>query len=187
MSKRSVCVLLSAMVSLQGCGAILFPTQQEVPVECPTVATASFRVPSVGTSARSGAALKLDRRNDYTVEVQAPGHATQTVRVESEISIWRVATSIVLNGGHGIFTLFITTVIGCFADARAGAWQVLEPTELVVELSPDGSAPPAQQQAGATTSSWPTASPSPSGFCESCGARAGGTDFCTACGARLRR
>jgi hypothetical protein len=183
-SKRSVCVLLSAMVSLQGCGAILFPTQQEVPVECPTVATASFRVPSAGTSARSGAALKLDRRKDYTVEVQAPGHATQTVRVESELSISRAIVSIVLNGSHGIFTLFITTFIGCFADIRAGAWQVLEPTELVVELTADGSPPPAP---AATTSSWPTASPTPSGFCESCGARAGSTDFCTSCGARVRR
>lgn len=184
MSKRSVCLLLSVMVSLQGCGAILFPTNQEVPVDCPTAPSASFRVPSAGTSARSGAVLKLDRRNDYTVEVVAPGHATRTVRVESEISVWRVATSIVLNGGHGLFTLFITTVIGCFADARAGAWQVLEPSELLVELTPDGS--PAAAQATATSSSWPTAAPSPSGFCESCGARVADTDFCTSCGARVR-
>ena len=98
MPKRSMCLLLSALASLQGCGAILFPTIQEVPVECPNVATASFRVPSAGTSARSGAALKLDRRNDYTVEVQAPGHATQTVRVQSELSISRAIASIVLNG-----------------------------------------------------------------------------------------
>lgn len=185
MFKRSACLLLCVAIPMQGCGAILFPTQQEVPVECPNVGTANFRVASAGTSARSGASLKLDRRNDYTVEVVAPGHAPQTVRVESEISVWRMATSILLNGSHGLFTLFITTVIGCFADVRAGAWQVLEPTELVVELTADGSAPPPQPAAAA--SSWPTASPSPSGFCENCGARAGSTAFCTACGARLRR
>jgi len=165
-----------------GCGLILFPQVQEVPVECPTEPTASFAVPTEGTSARSGAVLRLDRRKDYTVHVRAEGYLPTQVRIESEFSVGRIVTSVVLNGGHGIFTLFISTVLGCFADFRAGAWQVLEPTELSVDLVPDGSAPVAT----APAASWPTASPSPSGFCESCGTRIGSTSFCTSCGARVR-
>ncbi len=171
------------VATASGCGLILFPQVQEVPVECLTEPTASFAVPTEGTSARSGAVLRLDRRKDYTVHVRAEGYLPAQVRIESEFSVGRIVTSVVLNGGHGIFTLFISTVLGCFADFRAGAWQVLEPTDLSVELAPDPSAPaPARQ--GQASASWPTTAPSPSGFCRSCGASAGSTTFCTSCGAR---
>lgn len=181
MNRRVVCVLLAVCVaSSSGCGSILFPQMQEVPVECTNVPTASFAAPAVGTGCRSGQVLRLDRRKDVTVEIKAQGYHAQTVKIVSEVSVARAITSILLNGSHGIFTLFITTVVGVAADIKSGAWQVLEPTELIVELTSDGSTP------AATQASWPTTTPSPSAYCQSCGARAGSTAFCTSCGARAR-
>lgn len=181
MLKRVLALVLCVPVALPGCGSILFPQQQEVPTDCTNVATASFAVPAAGTSVRSGQPLRLDRRKDHTVEVRAEGYDTQTVRVQSQVSVARAAVSILLNGGHGLFTLFITTFIGVFADIRSGAWQVLEPTELQVQLYRPGEGPPPH-----ATAAWPTTTPSPSAFCPSCGARAGDTTFCTGCGARQR-
>ncbi|MCO5170079.1 MAG: hypothetical protein M9894_27415 [Planctomycetes bacterium] len=169
---------------LQGCGAILFPTQQEVPVDCTNVAVASFSVPAAGSGCRSGQVLRLDRRKDHAMEVRAEGYEVQTVRIVSEFSIGRAIASVLLNGSHGIFTLFITTVIGIGADIKAGAWQVLVPTEVKVELYRPGQGPSPTAQAGETT--WPAASPSPSTYCSSCGVRAGTSAFCTSCGARIR-
>lgn len=184
MLKRPLCCVLALAVTLQGCGAILFPTQQEVPANCGNVATASFSVPAAGAGCRSGQILRLDRRKDYVVEVKSEGYETQTVKVVSEFSLGRAIASVLLNGSHGLFTLFITTVIGIGADIKAGAWQVLEPTELNVELYRPGQGPPPTAQATDTT--WPVASPSPSTFCSSCGARAGRSTYCPSCGARVR-
>lgn len=186
MPKRPLSLLLLCLLlSTQGCGAILFRTQQKVPMQCINVPTAQFTVEGQGM-ARSGEVLPLDRREDHVVEVTADGYATQTVRLVSEVSIWRGAISVVLNGGHGFFTFFVSTVLGIPVDIAAGAWEVLEPTRVRVELVPDGSAPVATgpTQPPPPRPTQPTSSTTT--FCPSCGTRAGTTTFCTSCGARLR-
>ncbi len=184
LARRVLCVLLAVcVIATPGCGAILFPVDMDVEVNCTNVPNALFSAPKRGTAVRSGNALSLDRREDYRIVVTAPGYVTQEVLIEGKVSLWRAAVSVVLNGGHGMFTLFISTVIGVGVDLKQGAWMCLEDTPVVVELVPGEGGPPS-----ATTQSPPTtATSTPSTSCESCGARAGSSNFCTSCGARVRR
>ncbi len=180
LARRVLCVLLAVcVIATPGCGAILFPVDMDVEVHCTNVPNALFSAPKRGAAVRSGNALSLDRREDYKIVVTAPGYLTQEVFIEGELSVWRAAVSVVLNGGHGLFTLFISTVVGVGVDLKQGAWMCLEHTPIVVELVPgEGGPPPATAQSPSST---------PSTFCESCGARAGTSNFCTSCGARVRR
>lgn len=183
---RPTCVLLVATSALSGCMSILCPTQQQVPTECVNVPNAGFSVPADGVGCRGGQVMRLDRRKDHLVEVKAEGYETRTVRLVSEGSVLRAVFSVVLNGLIATPTLWIATPFLVGIDIRSGSWSVLEPGELTVELYRPGQGPPVEAQGGASASSWPAASPSPSGFCASCGARVGDTSFCTGCGARVR-
>lgn len=185
MSRRSSCraaVVLVTLAVVPGCGSVLFSPIQAVPFSCVNVPNAGFSAPSVGAGCRSGQSMRLDRRNDLVVEAKADGYESQTIRIVSEVSVWRAAVSILLNGLVSTPTLWIATPFLCAIDIRGGAWQVLEPGEVSVELAGPGPA----ASTSPSTSTWPTANPAPSAFCQSCGARAGTTNFCTSCGARVR-
>lgn len=137
---RALCLASALLAS--GCGAVLFRTYQEVPVECTNAPAATFAVPAEGIAVGSGGVLRLDRRRHHTVVVAAPGHVTRRVELVSTVSAARVGTSMVLNVAPGYFTLFVSTLVGCVVDLEQGAWVVLEPTELTVELEPAPSTRP---------------------------------------------
>lgn len=182
--RRALCAAL-VLAAVPGCGSVLFAPYQEVRPICTNVPTAGFSAPAVGAGCRSGQVMRLDRREDHVVEAKADGYEPLTVRLESQVSVFRAAVSIVLNGLIATPTLWIATPFLCAIDIKAGAWQVLEPGEVVVDLYRPGEGPP-PAATGASASSWPTTSPTPSSFCPSCGARAGSTKYCTSCGARVR-
>lgn len=175
-------------VTVSGCGSVLFAPYQEIRPVCPNVPTAGFSAPAVGAGCRSGQVMRLDRREDHVLEARANGYESATVRLESKVSVLRATVSILLNGLVSTPTLWIATPFLCAVDIRNGAWQVLEPGDVVVELYRPGQSPaPAPiTPADASASAWPSTSPTPSSFCPSCGTRANSTEFCTSCGARTR-
>ncbi|MCW8139656.1 MAG: hypothetical protein KIT58_12230 [Planctomycetota bacterium] len=175
--------LLIVSMWLSGCGSILFPTHQVVQFECTNVGSAGFSAPAAGAGCRSGQVMRLDRTKDHVIEVRADGYEPQTLKLVSEVSAWRVAVSIILNGLVSTPTLWIATPFLCGVDIRSGAWKVLEPGEVLTELHRPGQGPSSGEPSAST---WPTATPSPAGFCNSCGARLSGTRFCTGCGARVQ-
>lgn len=126
---RALSAILAAGISLSGCGALIFRNPQTILV---VSNVKDAQVPGVG---RLPMTLQLDRTKNHVLEVQAPGYEPRSVVVRSELSWWRILVSVVLNGGHGIFTLWISTVVGCTIDAAAGAWQGLD-DEVLVELEP---------------------------------------------------
>lgn len=177
---RALCLALVLVAAVPGCGSVLFAPYQEIRPVCANVPSAGFSAPAVGAGCRSGQVMRLDRREDHVLEARADGYEPLTVRLESEVSVFRAAVSIVLNGLISTPTLWIATPFLCAIDIKAGAWQVLEPGEVVVELAGAGGASPA------SAASWPATNPTPSAYCSSCGARVGGSSYCTSCGARAR-
>lgn len=171
-------VVVGLALAQVGCGAILFPTNIDVEVQS-NDDQALFSAPKRGIQARSGMTLNLDRHKDHAIVVtNRDGSEKKEARIESGLSPWRIAVSVVLNGGHGIFTLFISTAVGIAADLRAGAWWTLDPDPLVVDFTL-GSPPVV-----ASTQE----SPAVSGACPKCRAVVeSGTKFCVSCGARVRQ
>lgn len=190
-SGGALSLLICIPLALPGCGSFFFRTQQKLRAECTNVPTATFVARDGSGSGEgsgvSGEVLELDRRKDYDVEVKANGYASQIIHLTSESSVWRITLSIVMNAAWVATIVGIPVpFLGIPIDISAGAWRVLEPTGLRVELVPDGSAP-TSPTAQPTAASWPTTTPTSStAFCTSCGTRAGSTAFCTSCGTRLR-
>lgn len=185
MSKKLVCLALIGLAAMPGCGSVLFSPYQEVPFECVNVPTAGFSAPAQGAGCRSGQNMRLDRRRDYMIEVKAKGYETQTLQVESKVSVLRAAVSIILNGLISTPTLWIATPFLCAIDIKAGAWQVLEPGEVAVELYRPGQGPPPVAISGRGDDR-----PSIGGrssYCSSCGAGLSPrSSFCGSCGTRAR-
>jgi hypothetical protein len=193
---RALCVLLCATTTLSGCGALLFPTDQEVEVVCRNVPGALVKVPKRGVSARSGGVLKLDRTKDWTLVFVADGYEPKEVKLVSEISVWRTTLSILLDVGVGVCTLTIFAFVGIAADIRAGSWWCLEETPVEVDLTPAKpgastpaptvAVPAAAQPMPAAVKAPPPPPPSPATpRCRACGVDVTET-FCTACGTRVR-
>lgn len=184
MSKELVCLVLTALVGFPGCGSVLFSPYQEVPFECTNVPTAGFSAPAQGAGCRSGQNMRLDRRKDYAIDVKAEGYETLALKVESKVSVLRAAASIILNGLISTPTLWIATPFLCAIDIKAGAWQVLEPGEVQVELYRPGQGPPPVAIRGGDDR------PSIGGrstYCSSCGAGLSPrSSFCGSCGTRAR-
>lgn len=176
--RRSLSLLLVMLVSMPGCGALLFRRDQSVQLNS-NLPDARFGLRPGGTAYAVGESILLDRREDHVIYASAEGQPEQRIEIMSRVSIWRAAVSVVLNGGHGLFTLFISTVLGCSVDIGAGAWQVLEPDVVHAEFG--GSVAGAE-----STTSWRPAKPGQPAFCSSCGARANDAPFCSGCGAKLR-
>lgn len=130
-------VLAATLLLESGCGAFIFHNPEGVLVTC-NVPGASIEASGEGAACVAPGTLKLDRTQDHLLIVKAPGYATEHVRIDSHPSWWRILISIVLNGAHGIFTLFISTGIGLAIDFGAGAWQALDQDELFVELHREG-------------------------------------------------
>lgn len=182
-SRVVLALLLSAILAFApGCGSMMFRNPESVLVTSNVQGAAIFEG-SKGQGKAPGS-ITLDRSADHILTVQAEGYAPETVRVTSHLSWWRILTSIVLNGGHGLFTLFISTGVGIAIDVGAGSWQYLEPDEVHVELHKTGEAPAPEQTPDQVQ---PTAAPvKPAArFCGSCGTKVdAGTRFCPGCGGK---
>lgn len=128
-TRRAFAATTAASLALSACGSMVFHNPQAV------IVTTNACDASLRGHARLPATIHLERNHDHALAVEAPGYEPETVRFHSHLSWWRILVSVVLNGGHGIFTLGITGVIGCVIDAGSGAWQVLEEEEVHVELA----------------------------------------------------
>src|SRR5437879_1562203 len=110
--------------ALTGCGSILFKNPSTIRIQSNVVATAKEL--EEGHGAAVPGSITLNRRIDHTIVVSADGYEPQRVYVSADYSWWRILFSVVLNGAHGLFTLFISTVIGCGVDLDSGAWQQMD-------------------------------------------------------------
>lgn len=180
MSKKFACLVLIGLAATPGCGSILFSPNQEVPFECTNVPTAGFSAPAQGAGCRSGQIMRLDRRKDYAIEVKADGYEQQSFKIESKVSPLRAAVSIILNGIVATPTLWIATPFLCAIDIKSGAWQVLEPGDVKVELYRPGQGPPPPAVVSSPTFGR-------TGYCGECGLGVSkGSSYCGSCGARVR-
>jgi len=206
-TKAVTWTLCGSLLVQSGCGALVFHNPETVLVTC-NVAGASAEASGESRQCITPGTLQLDRTQDHIVVVRAPGYGAQSVRIDSHPSWWRIAFSVILNGAHGIFTLFISTAIGLGIDVAAGAWQALDEDEVYVELHREGfEAPslsgvrrgetsplaPADVEKGDAPPAPvpPDARPTPPtwinrGACPNCGSHVrSGDRFCSTCGERL--
>lgn len=206
--RKTTSLVLFLALAQTGCGAMIFHNPEAVTVRSNVVGAAVLEG-NIGQG-RAPGMVTLDRTRDHILTVSAEGYAPKTVTVESHFSWWRALVSVVLNGGHGLFTLFISTGIGIVTDLGAGAWQTLDdevnvdlerasftaPPESLELKKPDpvpthvpgldGPTPrpaPAPAPAPAPTASPPSAPP-PSVEPER---PASAKKFCTACGATIAK
>lgn len=199
-ARRFLTTLLAASLLLpSGCGAMIFRSPESILVTT-NVTTALVSANGEGQACKGSGRLDLDRSKDHIITVSAEGYEPKIVRVDTHFSWWRAAVSVILNGTHGFFTLFISTVIGIGIDAGTGAWQYLAPEDFEVQLERSPPAPnrvdPAPQTPAPDVSAReipvapvktvreiPTGTGA-SSFCTSCGAPLEeGTSFCAGCGA----
>jgi hypothetical protein len=208
MKKPLTFALAAVLLVESGCGALVFHNPESVVVTC-NVPNATVSASGESASCLAPGTLALDRTRDHVIRVNAPGYESQTVRIDSHPSWWRIAFSIVLNGGHGIFTFFVSTAIGVGIDVVAGAWQVLDTDEVYVELHRDSFEAPSlsgvrrgevsplapdlgEPPQGAPAPLPPDAHPpseqkaAPKEACPNCGSHIReGDRFCANCGERL--
>jgi hypothetical protein len=115
------CLLLAGCASLIGGG-----TSQNLNVSS-TPSAATFVVKSSSglqmAQGTSGAAVRLPRKNEYQIDITAPGYQPQTVAVAKGINGWFWAN--LLFGG----------VIGMIIDGADGAMYKLEPSIVSVTLA----------------------------------------------------
>lgn len=126
--RKAIVALLCVGVLTSGCGSMIFHNPQDVIVT--TNAPNAF----IRGKGKLPGKIQLDRSKNDVLLVEAEGYQPKQIHIESHLSWWRLLTSVVLNGGHGLFTLFISTVVGCVMDAGTGAWLVIDPDEIDVEL-----------------------------------------------------
>ncbi len=103
--KKLVSVALAASLAFTpGCGSMIFRNPQSVLVT--SNVRASIKEGALGLGVAPGR-VTLDRSSGHVLTLEAEGREARVVRVESSLSWWRIAVSVILNGGNGIFTLFI--------------------------------------------------------------------------------
>lgn len=178
----ALAALAAVLILSSGCGSMIFHPSQTVIVDGPV--TGGVRAPDTGKACSLPGQMELDRSKDHRLVVvfDGPQKTTRTMTLRSEWSWWRIGASLVLNAGHGFFTLFITTAVGVYTDFSSGAWQCLERDRLT--LSPDQPDEPAAPPPAPPSREASAAAPR-AGFCRDCGARVSGA-FCGSCGARAK-
>src|SRR4051812_14360836 len=114
--------------------SILAPPRQLVVIDADAPnATIFVGGKTFGTPAR----LILDTRDDWPVDVSAPGYITQHAIVTSHVSGGKVVGSIILNAvAWGWWTLGVGAVIGICVDAGSGSLEQLEPATLHIAMQP---------------------------------------------------
>lgn len=198
-ARVALALVVAASVASGGCATMIFHNPQDVVVT--TNASGAF----IRGHGRVPGNVQVDRSKDHALLVEAEGYEPATLKLRSQFSWWRILVSVVLNGGHGLFTLFITTAIGCAVDAGSGSWQVIAEDDVNVQLerktfqasggalepkpaegSGNGTPAPGATEAGSSSRGQPVAGAS--AFCTECGERLPSPDAksCTVCGAQRR-
>ena len=172
----SLVVLVVASVVMPGCGSLFF--KSPIPIRVETNVPANVKELEDGHSGSAPGEISMSRDRDHTLEVSAPGYATQRAKVESHVSWWRTGLSVVMNGGIGLLTIWmlaIPGIIGLGVDADSGAWRYLDdPVHVTLE-----------RDSGGSTSVTSKPSSVSKRFCGSCGSsQEGNASFCPSCGAK---
>ncbi len=117
---------LAVAVFLTGCATIFGGgTNQNVNLSANTAATYTVKSSSGLQMAQGnvGGSVRLPRKNEYQIEIQAPGYQTQNIGVAKGMNGWFWAN--LLLGG----------IVGMAIDAASGAMWKLEPATVSVSLA----------------------------------------------------
>jgi len=129
------CALLLAATN-SGCATIVKGGRTDLVVESPTpgaeVSIKAFSGPEV-YAGPSPARVKVNKSDQYTVTVTAPGHKPQKQVVSKSISGWMF--------GNVVWIIPILWGVGIAIDAASGALWSLDPEDITIRLVEEPKSP----------------------------------------------